>query len=662
MATPAITPLQAVIQNRAKLQALPPAAQEKFANYVFRKFLLPQLVSKGTPDEFVERARKQFTTRLLTGEQKPLDDTPTTKMREQGGQSTGLTGVLEGGLMEGLSNIAKAGEKISHLPGGGGDRSAAALRNSSEELHEVGDINKTASKEYSDKNPVKSFAVDMAGQAAPAIPFGMAAGGAAVAAGARGLIPAAAAGAADMQSFDPGMKGAVVGAATPYVAKGLGKVAGKIAAPVINAVKGGMSKIPARAASTTSGLGSEFVQGLEKKAQAEFKKPFVELLPDQKAKIVNAAREEAVAAETVARSEKAKAAKEAKIATSGEEAQLRIKAEKAKLDAKLTTKVEKDRLRDEAKQVAAGAAAFRKLMKRAPTEEELTKIREAVKNGPKSASSPEPTPVAAAPAASAPPPAQSQPQAAAAAAPAKAPVVEVPKPVVPQPERRAEVRSDTSRMVLNKLHGELRIETDPIKKNEIQAAILRETKLGHPEEAFKAESPEAIKAAEAFSSFAKDPTTGITKVPEGVHGSGFEANKDALKRVDQVIDKPDAATKLEAVKADPVGEGKKGKNADRKAVERATAAAKAALPTHMVGVGDETLAGIEKVASNAKTPEDRLIALETAFDFAKKHLDNGDVLVKAFKSAAKLQKWSTEETIENMMQAFGKLNKEGKFK
>lgn len=99
----------------------------------------------------------------------------------------------------------------------------------------------------------------------------------------------------------------------------------------------------------------------------------------------------------------------------------------------------------------------------------------------------------------------------------------------PVSERRSGPRSDTSRMVLNQLHSELRAESDPAKKAEIQTAIDRETRMGAEDATAKAAPPVEEKKTEPGP-----PSRNVNSTQPPLSREAIERSTQAGKSIEEL--------------------------------------------------------------------------------------------------------------------------------
>jgi hypothetical protein len=381
--------LQKVIDNREKLQALPPEQAELVANRIFDLMVLPK-AGKGLQAEQIEMARSRFTNFLLgRSEQGPIEDKPD---YSGSGLSTGAGGVFKSGVMHGVANLGTVADKLNMMnpmtimsnaiqrklnPNGmdPNDQVTAAIN----AFRSTGDTLKAPTAQYRKENPVKSAVIETTGEALPAIPLGMGIG--AAFAPAAELGPGAsvisrilanlprnmATGATEMQSIKPGAQGAAEGAlwgAGTNVITGLG---GKL----LDKVKG-ISLVPK--SSTALPGASQAIVELNKHAQDLYKRDFGALNGVEKSAVVTKWREAAVEAAKATQA----AQSAAKKTSAAQVAQDAVAQAKARAEAQVTAQAEKLRLKDEAKLVSKAIAAFRKAAGRTPTDDEISQLKTAV--------------------------------------------------------------------------------------------------------------------------------------------------------------------------------------------------------------------------------------------------------------------------------------------
>lgn len=398
-------------------------------------------------------------------------------------------------------------------------------------------------------------------------------------------------------------KGAVGGAVTnPSFGGSMsqGAAGGAAAGALFGMLPGVKPKGSAVGKAAKSAIAGAETNELEKLAQAKFGKSLNDLSADEKIKLVSSWRDESVAATRSAKVEARKQAQAQKI--------------KDQLN-KINESVETRRKMDEAKALQKRISEFAKINKRAPTEEELAKLKE----GPVAAAAPAST-----------------------STPASTPATATPERAPKVPERRTFLRTEDKDVKefysyrFQQIRDEIKNAATPEEKAmaERRLAQMAEVQKAHPTSMgdpaeFKVESPEAVKAVQAVADVSKvmSPTgvPTVTKIPEGV--SGLTPYQQQLSgKLDEATAKmaattdPKVASQLKktvenlkaAINGDPNALARIA-DAERKAAERARSAATPSVETSVVGSGKAGSSISELVSSTAPNPEEALVKAEEEF-------------------------------------------------
>lgn len=491
--------MERVLAKRDKLAQLPPEVRDVVFERLYDKVVAPR-EPKALNNQQKGLLRQRFSDLLMGRSPTPDTSKPTTEDYAAQGMSTGAFGQFKSGVMRGLAGGHETAGNIQdwiekHLPQSmqmtpeqkkfeSASQSAIVdpMKSAAGALSE-------ASGAYKTEHPTRAGIAEFTGASLPAMPFSAGMGGAvpAVAKGApfltrlgmnvaRGAATGATEGPVVFEPTKKGVaEGAGFGAAAPLALSPFGALFRRIMG---GAGAGVASKAAPTLTKEIAGASEGTTNVLDTLAQTKFGKKLAELTPDQKIELVNSWREEST-----------KAASEAKKAAKKTTEEAKVEKVKAKEEAKVHTRIQTIKAMDEAKALQKQISAFVKTNKRAPTDEELIKLREQAKAAPVAVATPPSTP-----------------------APAAAPPA---APTVPQTVGTAEgAAADTAFFQQAKaaLPADASISQIAQKAQELKAA------------AFKVESPEAVKAVSAVADVSKIASTPeapkVTVVPEGEHGAG----------------------------------------------------------------------------------------------------------------------------------------------
>lgn len=643
--------LEKVMAKKDRIAALPEHIRGPVIDRLFDKLMTPR-IPKAINDEQRALIKQRFTDTLSLRSPTQAESKPTEADYKSAGVKTGPIGRLEAGTMEGLSNIWQLLGKIS-MHGSENDPAFADVRGmqASDEaaLKQSSDLLHAATDPYASRHKYKAGAAEIFGQGLPSIPIEMAIPGGKEASLLGKLGINAVKGGLGMIPFDPSVKGVATGAAlsTPFT----------LAGPAVRKLLG---KVGTKAASTVATKTGEIASNdLEARAQKMFQKSISDLTPDQKLKLVSAWQTEVQEATKTAKAKATEAKKAAK-----------VEAIKQKGEDQVKSKLEVQKAMSESKALQKEIVKFFKANKRAPTDEELIKLRETASGAAgeiKQAFSHENLKGSVSdgfidsawarvqqgqdmPFSERPGSIENKLAEARKAGQLKtrddvAAIVKGTKPISAAPSISSEVKEQTEKANLNspddvKKFSEQAAQSlfqkpyDQLSVPERLKAITEATKIQNEArqaatkaqaDQFKVESPEAVKAVAAVADITKviqaAPT--VTKVPEGV--SGLPANVQALNtKLDDALTRLSEAKDPKAVAAikktvdnlekaiannDPDALHRIS-DAERKALDRK---AKAALETYTLGAGKEGTSAAELVASKTLTPEEELERAEESF-------------------------------------------------
>ena len=661
--------LQRIQNKRERIAALPPDVQGAVLDRLYDMAIAPH-VPAAMNDQQKALVKQRFRDSIL-GKTPTVDTSkPTQADYSMAGLPTGVGGSFQEGVMRGTGNLFDALNKASNWIGQKtGTKPGGLFGSISKPMLASADLLKAAS---GGEHPLLSAkgGAQFAGQMLPTVAEVLVPG---APKGAR-LLPRVAAGAGKgavgMLPFDPSVKGATIGA----VFGGGMPLLGRFASKVFSKAKSTMA----------TKVTDPAVNELEKIAQAKFGKGLADLFPQQKMDALTEWKEQAVKATEDAKAKAVEARKAARAA----KVQEKVKAINSKVDEKVAVR----RAMDEAKALQKQISAFVKANKRAPNEAELAELRKKVASG---EAIPAPPPKAKPTAGlTTPAPGQTlddfikkQIEEVRKANPGRELTKEE---IALHSESAAKVykgdkfvprniaRNDFQRSMTEQIN-EARQELAGASTNEEKFyyenrlnQLIEMAKTGVTN-TFKAENPEAIKAASAAADIAK--AQGVIKVPEGV--SGLSESQQALnQKLDEATAKLAEATdpKVKAALQKTVENLKQAittgdpealkriSDAERKAAGRATAAAE----TTSLGTGPEGTATAERVASTAKTPEEVLQEAESQFFNLTDQLEelgqSGKTLAKQLNILWKKppKGMSRQQVIEGAEKALEMLKKGGK--
>lgn len=536
--------LEKVYAKRDRIAALPEGPRALVIDRLFNKLVKPKIPAAMKDDQRT-LIKQRFIDHMMGQSPTPGPAGPSEADFKRFGLPTGAGGKVQQGVMGGLGNITSLLDKLSGNNGLQGalnsvtgdktqlpEQSAATIK-----LKDAASALGESTSAYEGRHPTKAGISEFLGQALPATATEMLMPGAPPGAslGSK-IISGAGKGAAGMVPFDPSVKGVTTGAAFgagfPLAGKGFNKLknvlkpAAKIAGPVIS-----------KAGEAIPGAAENATESLETLAQKKFQKPLSQLTPDQKIELVSKWRDDsvtAVKAEKVSAKKAAEAAKAAAVTKKATEA----------IDQKVAVR----KAMDESKALQKNLAAFIKQNKRAPNADELAEIKRFIDNNPNSNVTLHGG-------------AKITKTAEAKAAEAKADT----ERGIKTPQKRTFLRTTNQDVKeyydyrFGQLRKELTEATSPEEKADAERRLaeLTEVQKLHPTSMgdvhdFKVESPEAIKAVSAVADVTKvvnefKPVAAaeVKVIPEGQHGTGEigkrakDAERKAAERAKALREQPE---------------------------------------------------------------------------------------------------------------------------